>query len=209
MRDAQAQIRIETSGGVRTVNPSALLLGRLGGVAHTVLAVFFVIHYGLFWLVHGIFVFAIPTFVGAMRPACLAGPPFLPGFPEDPGFGAAGACASPFGEVVWSNVAIAAVALFLSHGASFLLNYVGRREYLTTSPLRQMYAPYGRVVVLHMTIIFGAIFAAFLGAPIVALIVLIVLKTALDLRLHLREHREAPATAERPLQTADFQPEQR
>jgi len=190
MREAQAQITVETSGGgVRTVNPSALLLGRLGGVAHAVLAVFFVIHYGLFWLVHGIFVFALPTFFGAARSECIGGAPALPaGFQLDPGLYDFGPCSTPFGEVVWSNVAIAAVALFISHGASFFLNYVGRREYLTTSPARQMGAPYGRVVILHLTIIFGAMAVAFLGAPIAALVVLLVLKTAFDLRLHLREH---------------------
>ena len=196
MREAQAQITVETSGGVRTVNPSALLLSRLGTLAHAVLAVFFVIHYGLFWLVHGIFVFALPTFFGATRTQCIEGAQALPaGFPLDPGQLAVGPCSTPFGEVVWSNVAIAALALFVSHGASFFLNYVGRREYLTTSPIRQMAAPYGRVVVLHLTIIFGAMAVAFLGAPIAALVVLVVLKTAFDLRLHLREHAQAPAPA--------------
>jgi len=195
MREARAQITIETSSGVRTVNPSALLLGRLGGVGHAVLAVFFLIHYGLFWLVHGIFVFALPTFFGAASPDCLGRFNPAPDFPFSPAFQAADPCVSAFGTVVWSNVAIAAVALFLSHGASFLLNYVGRREYLTTSPARQMAAPYGRVVVLHLTIILGAMAVAVVGAPIAALVVLVVLKTAFDLRLHLREHRDPGVTA--------------
>jgi len=191
MREAQAQITVETSRGVRTINPSALLLGRLGGIAHAVLAVFFLIHYGLFWLVHGIFVFALPTFFGGLTAECIGGITTLPpGFPPGSGIEGLQACGTPYGEVVWSNVAIAAVALFLSHGASFLLNYVGGREYLTTSPARQMAAPYGRVVVLHLTIIFGAMAVAVLGAPIAALVVLVVLKTAFDLRLHLREHRD-------------------
>jgi hypothetical protein len=51
-----------------------------------------------------------------------------------------------------------------------------------------MFAPYGRVIVLHLTILFGAFVAALLGAPIGVLIILVVLKTAFDLRLHLREH---------------------
>jgi hypothetical protein len=196
MREAQARMTIETSGGgVRTVNPSALLLGRLGGVGHAVLAAFFVIHYGLFWLVHGIFVFALPTFFGAASSDCLGQFSPVAGFPLDPGFQAADPCVSAFGTIAWSNVAIAAVALFLSHGASFFLNYVGRREYLTTSPARQMGAPYGRVVILHLTIIFGAMAVAILGAPIAALVVLVVLKTAFDLRLHLREHDQAPVPA--------------
>ena len=94
-----------------------------------------------------------------------------------------------FGDIVWSNVAIAALALFLSHGASFLFNYIGRGEYLTASPTRQMGAVYGRVVVLHLTILLGAFAVAFLGSPVGALLILVGLKTAFDLGLHLRQHR--------------------
>jgi len=182
---ARARIATAESGGQLPVNPAASLLLNAGGLGRAVMAFWFLVHYGIFWVGHGIFVFALPHFVGATGPACfepLQGNPLL-----DNGF-APGLCESPFGEVVWSNVAIAAVALFLSHGASFFLNYIGKREYLTTSAMRQMFAPYSRVVVLHLTIIFGAFLIAILGAPIGALLVLVVLKTAFDLRLHLREH---------------------
>lgn len=81
-----------------------------------------------------------------------------------------------------------ALALLVSHLASFFLNYIGRREYLTRSVAGQMFAPYARVVVLHLTIIFGGIVIAFLGQPIGALVILVGLKTVLDLALHLREH---------------------
>ena len=54
---------------------------------------------------------------------------------------------------------------------------------------------YGRVIVLHLTIIFGSMVIAFLGSPIGALLVLVVLKTAFDLGLHLRERRAAAARA--------------
>ncbi len=153
--------------------------------ARIALAIFFVVHYGIFWIVHGIFVFALPAF-GFAGAGCAAGK--------------AGACAGgAFGEVLWPSVAIAAVALFVSHGASFLFNYVGRREYVTASPARQMATPYGRVIVLHMTIILGAVVVAVLGAPIGALLVLVVLKTALDLGLHLRSHRVPDARLPGPL----------
>jgi hypothetical protein len=52
-----------------------------------------------------------------------------------------------------------------------------------------MWAPYSRLMVLHMTIIFGAFLSAMVGTSIGALIVLVVLKTALDVGFHLREHR--------------------
>jgi hypothetical protein len=57
-----------------------------------------------------------------------------------------------------------------------------------------MTAVYGRVVVLHLTIIFGSIAVAALGSPIWILVVLVIAKTILDLGFHAREHgRVAPA----------------
>ena len=146
--------------------------GRLAGCGRTAMAAFFLIHYGMFWFAHGIFVFALPAFGN--------------GFELDDGGNA-------FGTVNWESVALAGGALFLSHGASFLFNYVGRAEYRTASPAGQMGSVYGRVVVLHLTIIVGSFLVAFLGAPIGALLVLVVLKTAFDLGLHLRERRAADA----------------
>ena len=35
--------------------------------SRTVLAAFFCVHYGIFWFVHGAFVFTLPLFVGAFR----------------------------------------------------------------------------------------------------------------------------------------------
>jgi hypothetical protein len=162
---------------------------RLSSIPRIGLAIFFAFHYGMFWLVHGIFVFALPAFAGGFgsEPACLDVLPFPPGVSVPDG-AAACAGASPFGTLVWGNVLLAGAALFISHGASFFLNYIGRGEYLTATAPGQMGAVYGRVVVLHLTIIFGSMFVAFLGAPIAALLVLVVLKSALDLGLHLRRH---------------------
>jgi hypothetical protein len=168
---------------------------RLSAIPRTGLAIFFAFHYGMFWFVHGIFVFALPAFGGASTfGGTVDGSQFCldsAGFPIECQSGA-------FGDVVWSSVLIGGIALFLSHGASFFLNYLGRGEYLTASPSGQVGSVYGRVVVLHLTIIFGSMVVAFLGAPIGALLVLVVLKTAFDLGLHLRERRRAgpqvPAT---------------
>jgi hypothetical protein len=85
--------------------------------------------------------------------------------------------------------------LFISHGLSYRLNYIGRGEYLRTTAAQQMFAPYGRLVVLHITIIFGAILIGMTGAPAAAIVVLVLLKIALDLGLHLAEHRNTPAGA--------------
>jgi hypothetical protein len=176
--DAAARLR---QGTILGPNAAA----RLAAIPRTGLAIFFLVHYGMFWFVHGVFVFALPTFIGGEGPRTLAGCG-----DADP-FGGLQPCAGPFGGLSWSAVVIAGGALFLSHGASFLFNYIGRGEYLTASPTRQMGAPYGRVIVLHVTILLGSMAVALLDSPIVALLVLVVLKTAFDLSLHLREHRSS------------------
>jgi hypothetical protein len=174
---------------------SALLrLGRNGlpGFARLGLAGFFLVHYGIFWFVHGVFVFALPAFAGDFG----GGSSFTPGdgVPNSgPPFAAGGGNA--FGDILWGSVLLAVVALFISHGVSFLLNYVGRGEYRRTSPAAQMAAPYTRVVALHLAILFGAFAIASLGAPVAALVILVLVKTFFDLSLHLREHRSRGATA--------------
>ncbi|HET9682035.1 MAG TPA: DUF6498-containing protein [Candidatus Limnocylindrales bacterium] len=169
------------------------------GVGRAGMALFFTIHYGLFWAVHGAFVLILPSFMGLLGsggPGPLVAPfPGDPGAPFIPGLGSlAPDAVGPFGTIEWPAVGLAAVGLFLSHGASFLLNYLGQGEFRRTWAAAQMFAPYGRVVVLHVTILVGGFAVAFLGAPIVMLLALVLLKTAFDLSLHLREHRGlAPA----------------
>jgi hypothetical protein len=124
--------------------------------------IFFIFHYGLFWTVHGVFVFLF-----------------------------FGISSDLFGGIGLRGVAIAAAALFLSHGLSFFVNFLGKEEYLTVSPDGQMTEPYSRVVVLHVTILAGGFLADSLGAPLAALVLLVLLKTAIDLFAHLREHRRA------------------
>ncbi len=97
----------------------------------------------------------------------------------------------PFGGVGLRGVAIAAAALFLSHGVSFFVNFLGKEEYLSVTPDQQMTEPYSRVVALHVTILAGGALADSLGAPLAALVLLVLLKTAIDLMAHLREHRKA------------------
>jgi hypothetical protein len=156
----------------------------VGTAARATLIPFFIVHYGLFWVVHGVFVFALPAFMNAFDSS-------------EPGLIPVGGPRDPFGStrLQWDVIAFAAVALAISHGASFVLNYIGRGEYRTARIGMLMFSPYGRLFVLHMTIILGGILTQSVGAPIGALVVLVVLKTALDLGLHLREHRRAAERA--------------
>jgi hypothetical protein len=64
---------------------------------------------------------------------------------------------------------------------TFFADFVRRREYLRISPRRQMFSVYGRVIVLHVAILFGGIAIALIGGPIWMLVVLVAAKTLLDL----------------------------
>ena len=130
------------------------------GSSKAVLIPFFIMHYGMFWVVHGIFVLTLPVF-----------------WTDTDG-------ASDFGTT-WNplGILLVVVGLFISHGLSYRLNFIGRGEYLRTTAARQMGAPYGRLVVLHITIIVGAILIGMTGAPASAIVALVLLKIALDLGL--------------------------
>jgi hypothetical protein len=112
------------------------------------------------------------------------------------GGGIVGGGVSPFGAsgVDLRIVVPGALALAASHIVSFVYNFLGRKEYLNTTVSAQMMAPYGRVVVLHVTILGGAFLIVALGTPVAALAVMVALKTAIDLALHLRERRKAGTT---------------
>jgi hypothetical protein len=51
-----------------------------------------------------------------------------------------------------------------------------------------MARPYGRVMVLHVTVLIGGFAAMALGSPVWALLLLLALKIGLDLKAHIKEH---------------------
>ena len=132
---------------------------------------FFVIHYGLFWVVHGVFVLTLPLF-GMMT-----------GRDTD--------MTQRLQTRARSSLAV--IALTISHGVSFYFNFLRGGEYRRVSAAGQMFAPYGRLLVLHITIILGGMAIAITGAPAAAIAILVVLKTVLDVGFHLAEHRRAAA----------------
>ena len=82
----------------------------------------------------------------------------------------------------------ALIALGLSHGISFATNFLGRQEYRTRTMAQQMHAPYKRIIVMHVTIIFGGGIALMTASAVPALLLMIVLKVVVDVRAHLKEH---------------------
>lgn len=137
---------------------------------------FFCVHYGIFCTVHGAFV--IGLFGRAeLGNGLLPTPAFVGRLVTDLGLG-------------W-----ALLALVLSHGFSLVHNYLWSGRYRRSQPQAVMAAPYGRVVVLHLALLFGGFLMMALNSPMLGLLLLIVGKVLLDLKAHLKEHRQPAAGA--------------
>lgn len=78
------------------------------------------------------------------------------------------------------------IALMISHGFSYFYNYIGKKEFLSTEPHRQMFSPYGRIIIMQITVILGFGFSQFL--PSYIMVIFVVMKTLFDLGAHLRVH---------------------
>lgn len=149
-----------------------------------VLIPFFCIHYGGFCAGHGFLLMALLRMGdGSIE----LGPP--PGTPDllvpihllCAVVGYVWRC-GPEG-MVWPVAGLAA-----SHGVSFLQNYLMKREYASLSARALMLRPYGRVMLLHVVIIAGAVPLMLFGSPLPLLVLLIVFKIIVDIRLHTKSH---------------------
>lgn len=129
--------------------------------------IFFVGHFGGFMAIHFLFIYQL--FVRGIQA-------------RSPDPGAVEALTSLF-TPLWP----ALLALLVSHGISFALNFLGEHEYRRTTVQRLMAAPYARIVVMQFTLIFGGWVVMLLKNPLPALVLLIVLKVATDLRAHYGE----------------------
>ena len=87
------------------------------------------------------------------------------------------------------------LAFFISHGISYFSNFLGRQEYRGREISEQMGQPYKRIMIMHVTIIFGGFLVMALNTPLAALLLLIVLKMGADLKAHQIEHssKKSPA----------------
>ncbi len=153
-----------------------LRLGYVAGWSAVFLGPFFLVHFGGFMVGHLLFIYTL----------------FIQGMNAD-GTIAAGGDAGLMESLstVFGPLYPALLALFLSHGISFFTNFLRRREYAGRDPAEQMKEPYKRIVVMHVSIIFGGWFILTLGAPVWALLLLVGLKTGVDVVAHRKEHRGA------------------
>ncbi len=89
----------------------------------------------------------------------------------------------------------AGIGLVVSHGISFVVNFLGHGEYRRTTVNAQITAPWKRLLIMHATTFVGAWSVMLFDAPVGALVMLAVLKIVVDLHGHLRE-RPAPSDVE-------------
>ncbi len=145
---------------------SGLASGPAGIAAILFIVPFFTFHYGMFCLVHGMFVWTL----------------FGQGLPQLEGVGGPFDISALVSQVLAATPGLRAgfISIVIWQALMFLVFFIGRGEYKRTDPMSQMAAPYGRIVVLHITIIAGAFIVLALGQPLFALLILTLLKTAFD-----------------------------
>jgi hypothetical protein len=147
---------------------SLLKLALTSGVAALFLIPFFLVHAGMFMGGHLVFLLAV--------------------FVAEPAAG----WGSLVRDIFWVLPVFVA-----SHGFSFVANFRRRSESFKGHG-DVMAAFYKRIVVMHLTIIFGAFLTFGLGSPVWAVVLLVVLKTGIDGGAHLWERRRHAAAAKTP-----------
>lgn len=139
--------------------------GAIGFFAGAAMSLFFVFHYGLFCFVHGVFLMA---FVGFSDGTLADQSTFMLDIPGMFAFGM-----SSGQHVDWFVYAIIAFQVIV-----LAWEFLIKGEWKDTNPMAEMFAPYGRIVVLHLAI-FGGAFALFLlGQPLIGVLALILFRAA-------------------------------
>ena len=88
---------------------------------------------------------------------------------------------------------ISILAIFLSHGLSFLVNFVGKQEYKNISIKEIMTLPYKRIFVMQFIIVSGGLIigglSLVLGTEVGAAVAIVLIKIFIDLVYHKKEHK--------------------
>lgn len=152
-----------------SVGIRAGVVGLLGALSASA---FFTVHYGLFCFVHGIFVVLLFSGGGVGGKGA-----------QDPGRLLDAVIASLRGD---AGFAVALAVLVVVQVIDFV-------EWRIRSAVQAagnlLFAPYGRIVVLHVTLLAGAALIARLGTPVAGVLLLIGLKLAYDLVVLTRRPR--------------------
>ncbi len=143
----------------------------------------FMVHYGMACLIYGLFV--VFLFAGDLMPGPEDTDP-----PGDAGQALlvfAGRLFTPSSCYLGVQILKGFSGLVLSHGISFVVNFIGRGEFRRVSPGELEWRPYGRVLVLHVALLVGGPIVMITGAYAMGVAVLVLVKIGLDVRLHWNE----------------------
>ncbi len=149
--------------------PRILLAGKPPGglppLSNLFTSLFFLFHYGLFTLVHGMFVFQL-FLHQKLTPETLA---------------------ANLGGV---GMGLAVLGLLISHGVDFFQD-LGSGRLATADAAKVMGEPYRRIVVLHLVVLGSGFLLTVLPYPQLALVLLALVKTFMDLGLWQRRPQAA------------------
>jgi len=145
--------------------------GRTGMLICAGLIAFFGLHYGIFCSGHGAFLMMMMHFGAGTFPQSNEA------LGEFSAFSMAWSLMATDHGLWWSVVGLVAL-----QAGAFGLFWLWPGAWRTANPFRQMFEPYGRIVVMHLAIMIAAIPVLLFGAPWLAVLALAVMKTGLDLR---------------------------
>jgi len=133
---------------------------------------FFITHYGGFMLGHLLFLTIIVSLSSSQESFAIL----------------------KFPDGLLQRLTIPVMALYFSHGVSFFVNYIGKKEYERHSLGYFMTAPYARIMVMHVAILFGWGATLILRNSFVSSMLLIALKVVVDVMAHLQERKSSITT---------------
>ncbi len=139
----------------------------IGGWTALFSGIFFISHFGAFMAIHFLFLYHI----------------FIQGV--DSSSSVKLEEVAIFFTALWPALA----ALFISHGISFIQNFIGHQEFKNKTVGKQMHEPYQRIIFMHMVIIIGAGLMTIIGDSTAVLMLIIAAKILVDIRAHTRERR--------------------
>jgi hypothetical protein len=83
------------------------------------------------------------------------------------------------------------LGLLVSHGISFIFDFVRPKKHQSIGLKDLMTNPYQRIIILHITIIAGAFLIKMIGSNIALLVVLILIKIIIDIKLYYKIMQKA------------------
>lgn len=151
--------------------PSAPIEGRVRRVFGKLIVIpIFVVHFGIFTMIHGVFIFIL-----------FGGPRYHNAIPPHP--------ATVLQAIRDTGIWFAVFAVVISHGVTFIWNFLLDGEYKNVPLWDLVRQPYARVLVLHIVVFLTALALSRGHTPLYGLVLLVLLKTVADLMSHNAERR--------------------